>query len=144
MHALTYFLAYPFLYIISRLPFYLFYLLSDLLSFFMQYILRYRKDIIRKNLNLVFPKLSKKEKIIIEKKVYKHICDLFLEVIKSLGMSKREMTKRFKFKNIEIIKSAGLVFTSLYLGRHFSSLDKTPIHHPAGMIVNCLSAFLRS
>jgi len=70
----------------------------------MQYILKYRKDIIRKNLNLVFPKMSKKEKIIIEKNTYKHICDLFLEIIKSSGMSKNEMTKRFKFKNIEVIK----------------------------------------
>ena len=104
MHALTYFITYPFLYIISRLPFQLFYILSDFVSFFMQHILKYRKNIIRKNLNLVFPKMSKKEKLIIEKKTYKHICDLFLEIIKSLGMSKNEMTKRFKFKNIEVIK----------------------------------------
>ena len=98
MHALTYFLAYPFLYIISKLPFSLFYILSDLLSFFMQHIFKYRKEVIRKNLNLVFPKLSDKEKKIIERKAYKHLCDLFLEIIKSLGMSKKDMTKRFVFK----------------------------------------------
>ena len=104
MHALTYFLAYPFLYIISKLPFSLFYILSDLLSFFMQHIFKYRKEVIRKNLNLVFPKLSDKEKKIIERKAYKHLCDLFLEIIKSLGISKEDMTKRFVFKNIEVIK----------------------------------------
>ena len=104
MHALTYLLAYPFLYIISRLPFSLFYMLSDFLSFFMQHIFKYRKEVIRKNLNLVFPKLSENEKQIIEKKAYKHLCDLFLEIIKSLGMSKKDMTKRFMFKNIEVIK----------------------------------------
>ena len=104
MHALTFFLAYPFLYIISKLPFSLFYILSDLLSFFMQHIFKYRKEVIRKNLNLVFPKLSDKEKKNIERKAYKHLCDLFLEIIKSLGMSKEDMTKRFVFKNIEVIK----------------------------------------
>jgi len=79
-------------------------MLSDFLSFFMQHIFKYRKEVIRKNLNLVFPKLSENEKQIIEKKAYKHLCDLFLEIIKSLGMSKKEMTKRFIFKNIEVIK----------------------------------------
>ena len=79
-------------------------MLSDLLSFFLQHIFKYRKEVIRKNLNLVFPKLSDKEKKIIERKAYKHLCDLFLETIKSLGMSKEDMTKRFIFKNIDVIK----------------------------------------
>jgi len=79
-------------------------MLSDLLSFFLQHIFKYRKEVIRKNLNLVFPKLSDKEKKIIERKAYKHLCDLFLEIIKSLGMSKEDMTKRFIFKNIDVIK----------------------------------------
>ena len=96
------------------------------MSFFLQFILNYRKKIIRKNLSLVFPDMDKKEKIILEKKAYRHMSDLFLEIIKSLGMSKKEMTKRFKFKNIEILKKFENHNRSCFvLCGHYSSWEWT-------------------
>jgi KDO2-lipid IV(A) lauroyltransferase len=80
-------------------------MLSDLVCFLLYRVFGYRKGVVRSNLKLAFPKRSEKDLIAIEKKFYTHLCDLFLEIIKSMGMSKREMLKRFKVKNIEVLKT---------------------------------------
>ena len=103
MNALIFYLTYPLLFLISRLPFTVFYKLSDLLCFFLYRVFRYRKEVVRSNLNRAFPEYSKKKISLIEQKFYSHLCDLFLEIIKSMGMSKKEMIKRFSVKNIEVL-----------------------------------------
>ena len=84
------------------LPFRLLYLLSDGFYILTYYIIGYRKKIVRENLALTLPHLSDKERLIIEKKSYQNMCDVFLEMIKTLTISKSEMEKRYKFKNIEV------------------------------------------
>ena len=103
MNALIYYLAYPILFLISRLPFPLFYKLSDLVCFILYRVFRYRKSVVRSNLKRAFPSFTDSELMFIERKFYSHLCDLFLEIIKSMGMSKDEMIKRFHVKNIEVL-----------------------------------------
>ena len=103
MNALVYYLSFPILFLISRLPFPLFYLFSDGVCFLLYRVLGYRKAVVRSNLKLAFPELKEKEYQQIEGKFYRHLCDLFLEIIKSMGMGKKEMLKRFKVKNIEVL-----------------------------------------
>ena len=64
--------------------------------------IKYRKRTVRENLAMALPNLSKEERDIIEKKFYKHMCDMFLEMIKTLTISKEEMEKRYTFSNIEV------------------------------------------
>lgn len=101
MNALIYYLAFPFLFIISRLPFPILYLFSDGICFLVYRVIGYRKSVVRSNIKLAFPALERKELLQIERQFYRHLCDLFLEIIKSMGMSKEEMIKRFKVHNIE-------------------------------------------
>ena len=103
MNALIYCLAYPILYIISRLPFSLFYILSDGLCFIFYRVFGYRKKVVRSNLKLTFPNLSKNDYRDIERNFYGHLVDLFLEIIKSMSMEKYEMLERFHVKNIEVL-----------------------------------------
>lgn len=103
MNALVYYLTFPILFVVSRLPFPLFYLLSDFICFLLYRLFGYRKAVVRSNLKHAFPELKEAEYRIIEKKFYRHLCDLFLEIIKSMGMSKDQMLKRFKVKNIEVL-----------------------------------------
>ena len=103
MNALVYYLTFPILYVVSRLPFPLFYLLSDFICFLLYRVFGYRKAVVRSNLKHAFPELKEKERRVIEKKFYRHLCDLLLEIIKSMGMSKDQMLKRFKVKNIEVL-----------------------------------------
>jgi KDO2-lipid IV(A) lauroyltransferase len=102
MQLIIYILLYPILWCISILPFRLLYVVSDGFYFLTYYIIGYRKKIVRENLALTLPHLSDKERLIIEKKTYQNMCDVFLEMIKTLTISKSEMERRFKFKNIEV------------------------------------------
>lgn len=102
MQFIIYILLYPILWCISILPFRLLYVVSDGFYFLTYYIIGYRKKIVRDNLALTLPHLSDKERLIIEKKSYQNMCDVFLEMIKTLTISKTEIDKRYKFKNIEV------------------------------------------
>jgi len=104
MQYLIYLLAYPIIWTISMLPFRLLYLFSDFVYIIVYRIIGYRKRTVRKNLALALPHLSNEELLIIEKKFYSHMCDMFLEMIKTMNISKEEICKRFIFKNIEIYK----------------------------------------
>ena len=105
MNALIYYLSFPLLWIISRLPFAVFYLLSDVVCFILYRLIGYRKSVVQGNLKIAFPDLTPAELLRIEKKFYTHLCDLFLEIIKSMGMRKEEMLERFQVKNIEVLKT---------------------------------------
>ncbi len=102
MQLLVYILIYPILWIISILPFPVFYLLSDFVYFLTYNIIGYRKKVVRDNIKLALPHLSDKERLTIEKKFYSHMCDMFLEMIKTMSISQKEMEKRFVFTNMEV------------------------------------------
>lgn len=101
MQFLLYILLYPILFLISILPFRLLYVFSDCVYVLVYRIIGYRKKTVRENLALALPHLSEKERLVIEKKSYKHLCDMFLEMIKTMTISVKEIEKRFKFKNID-------------------------------------------
>jgi len=105
MQRLIYLITYPVLLIISILPFRILYILSDFVYFFVYHVFGYRKKVVRKNLALALPHLSAKEQLVIEKKSYRHLCDMFLEMVKTMGISNKEINKRFVFKNLELYKS---------------------------------------
>ena len=102
MQYLIYILLYPILWIISILPFRLLYLFSDCVYVLVYYILGYRKKTVRSNLAKALPHLSDKERFIVEKKFYHHMCDMFLEMIKTMSISQKEMEKRFQYTNLEV------------------------------------------
>ena len=103
MKRLAFILTYPILLIVSRLPFWALYLLSDTLFVLVYRILGYRKKVVRKNLALSGLVTTTTERLGIEKKFYRYLCDLFLEAIKVNGMSKKEIMRRFVIKNPEVL-----------------------------------------
>ena len=84
------------------LPFRILYIVSDGVYLLTYYIIGYRKKTVRENLALALPHLSEKERLVIEKKSFHHISDVFLEMIKTLTISKSEMDKRYVFNNLEV------------------------------------------
>jgi len=103
MQFLVYILVYPFLWVISILPFRMLYAFSDAVYVLIYHIIGYRKKTVAYNLNLVFPDKSEKEIKRITKAFYHHLCDMILESIKSMTISEAEMKKRFTFSNVELI-----------------------------------------
>lgn len=104
MQFLVYIIVYPFLWVISILPFRLLYTVSDVLYIILYYILGYRKKVVNENLKLVFPKTSDAEIKRITKAFYKHLCDMILEAAKSMTISEAEMKKRFTFSNVDLLQ----------------------------------------
>lgn len=102
MQLLIYIIFYPILWIISILPFRLLYLFSDGVCFLVYRIFGYRKKTVRYNLALALPHLSDAERLAVEKKFYSHMCDMFLEMIKTMSISQEEINDRFRFTNMEV------------------------------------------
>ena len=104
MRFIIYLLVYPFLWCISMLPFRFLYIFSDFAYLIVYYIIGYRKKTVRENLALALPHLSDAERLVIEKKSFQHLCDMFLEMIKTMTISKKEINNRFVFTNLEVYK----------------------------------------
>lgn len=88
--------------ILSYIPFWMLYVLSDILFFPFYFIIRYRRKIVRKNLTESFPDKSIGEIIQIEKRFYHFFIDMTFESCKLISISPEALKKRMKFANIEI------------------------------------------
>lgn len=103
MQRAVYLIAYPFIYLIASIPFNILYVFSDFLRLLIYNLLGYRKKIVRSNLIKAFPHKSEDDLKWIEKRFYKHFCDITLEAFKSLTISSEEMQKRMVFKNLDVL-----------------------------------------
>ena len=104
MNLLIYIVAYPFIWFVSRLNFYLLYKLSDITYYFLYYVISYRKKTVRNNLKLAYPKIEFVKRKEIEKKYYRHLSDIFLESFKSMNIKHNELKKRYTFQNPELLR----------------------------------------
>ena len=91
------------LYLISLLPLRILFIFSDMFYFLVYYIVGYRKKVVENNLKESFPDKSPAELKKIEKGFYHHFCDYIFETIKLLHISDKEMLRRFKFINMELL-----------------------------------------
>ena len=124
MQFLVFILTFPFLWIISILPFRIFYWFSDFIYLIVYYIIGYRKKTVKENLALALPHLSDKERLVIEKKSYHHLCDMFLEMIKTMTISSAEMNRRFVVTNIELVKEyENKGKSTVLLASHYASWE---------------------
>ena len=124
MQFLVFIITFPFLWIISILPFRIFYWFSDFIYVIVYYIIGYRKKTVKENLAMALPHLSDKERLVIEKKSYHHLCDMFLEMIKTMTISADEMNKRFVVTNIELVKEfENKNKSTVLLASHYASWE---------------------
>lgn len=123
MQKVIYLLVYPLLWLIAKLPFWLFYKVSDIVFFILYYLVGYRKKVVLDNLKLAFPNSSEKKLKSIRKASYKHLCDVFLEMLKLLTMSKEEHQKRFVFTNIEVIQEIEKKQSVMVMLAHYANWE---------------------
>jgi Kdo2-lipid IVA lauroyltransferase/acyltransferase len=95
--ALVYYLAIPFIYLISVLPFPVLYVFSDFLYLVIYYVIGYRKKVVLENMRNAFPEKSDAEIRRICKEFFKYLCDLVLETIKTMTISKKEIISHCRF-----------------------------------------------
>jgi KDO2-lipid IV(A) lauroyltransferase len=92
-----------FLYLMSLLPFWALYLISDFLFVIIYYITGYRRKVVQENLLNSFPEKSEEERRIIERKYFRYLADLIVESIKMITASKKSIRKRVTATNPELI-----------------------------------------
>lgn len=123
MQLLVFILAYPFLWLVSILPYRIFYWLSDFFFFMTYRVIGYRKKIVYDNLKLVFPAKSEKEILKIRYYFYSHMCDMFMEMVKTMNLSKEDVKKRYKVTNIEVIQEIEKEKSILIVCSHYANWE---------------------
>jgi KDO2-lipid IV(A) lauroyltransferase len=97
-----YFFLFAFTWMVSLIPFWILYRISDVLYLIIFYLAHYRKATVYRNLRNSFPQKSDTEIDHIARAFYRHFCDLILESAKSIRISAMDLDKRMKFLNPEV------------------------------------------
>ena len=85
------------------LPMRVLYLLSDVLYFIIYKMTRYRRKVVRMNLQQSFSEKTVDERLTLEKRFYHHFADYIVETIKLAHISQEELLKRADIRNPEVI-----------------------------------------
>jgi len=124
MHLLSFILVYPFIWLISILPFRILHLIADFFYLITYYIIRYRRRVVQKNLRIAFPNKSEKELKTLTKKSYRHFVDVLFEMVKSFTISEAQISARYRFTNIELIQDLEKQGKSILLmGGHYGNWE---------------------
>jgi KDO2-lipid IV(A) lauroyltransferase len=117
-----YYLIYGVWWLLSLLPLWVHYLLSDLIFLILYRMIGYRVKVVRSNLESSFPEKSTQELRDIERRFYHRLCDYFVETVKMKTMSRRQMKRRMVFKGFEKIEECVNEGQSvaIYLGHTFN------------------------
>lgn len=105
MNFIVFAIAYPFIWCFSRLPMRILYIKSNFLYILMYYVIGYRKKIVLENIKLSFPEKSDAELKNISKKFFKHFTDIIMESMKAFSISKKQISKRYTYKNPELVNA---------------------------------------
>lgn len=102
--ALISYLFFRFLILLFKLiPFPVLYFISDGLYLLFFYVIRYRRTVIQKNIEICYPNESDQYHENLERRFYRNFIDIILEGIKGLGMDSQRLTNRYKLVNPESI-----------------------------------------
>lgn len=107
-------------YAMSLLPMRVLYMFSSVLYLLVGRVVKYRHKVIWKNLSNSFPEKSTEELQKIEQGFYRWFCDYFVETIKLMTMSDRELRERMTFVGQEAIEKCVEegISCALYLGHY--------------------------
>jgi KDO2-lipid IV(A) lauroyltransferase len=103
MGFLAYIFAYSFIWLLHLFPGFLIYAVSDLLSLVTQYVVCYRKRVVRDNLTRAFPEYDLKRIRQIERRFYRHLSDLVLESALSHFLSEKKYLQKMRYLNPEVL-----------------------------------------
>lgn len=115
------------MWLFSSLPFRVLYILSDFNYYLMYYVGRYRRKVVRDNLQKSFPEKSERERLQIERKFYRYLSDYMLEMLKLLHMSAEDLYRRMTYNNtdqyLELIDKHGGIIIMI---PHYANFEWLP------------------
>jgi len=90
-------------YALSLLPMWVHYRLSDVMYVLVAYVVRYRHHVVQTNLRNAYPNASDAEIKVLQRRFYRHFCDVLVETVKYATISQRNIKRRMTFKGSEQI-----------------------------------------
>jgi len=134
---------------LSMLPFWFLYGVSDVLKFLVYRVFGYRKKVVLSNLRNSFPEKTDDEINRIASQFYSHFTDLVIESLKMFSISEKELLKRMKSLNSEVLheiynRGKDVILVS----GHFGSWEmwatagaKHMLHNPRGVYMPLKNKF---
>lgn len=106
--------------LLSRLPFPLLYLISDVAYVVVRHIAGYRRGVVRNNIANSFPELGEKARRDIERHFYHFLCDYGVETIKLLTIRPEALKRRMTFEGVDLMERSleKHPFVFIYLGHY--------------------------
>ena len=120
--------------LLSHLPMGVHYFISSCFYPLVYYVVRYRRNVVRNNIDRSFPEKSEKERRKIERDFYRFFCDYAVETVKLISMKEDEMRRRMVVKGMddigETLKKRPFVF--IYLGHYcnWEWISSMPLWRP--------------
>lgn len=124
MQKIIFYIFYPFIWLLSKAPFPVLYAISDFVYFIVYYLVGYRKGLALSNLKRAFPNKTEKELLVLRRKFYHHFVDIFMEMIKTFTISKKQMMKHYTFKNVSLLEEIADKGKSMVIvGSHYGNWE---------------------
>ena len=103
MKKALYYIVYAVWYLLSLLPLWVHYMLSDIVYLIVYRLMNYRVRIVRMNMEKSFPDKTEDERRQIEKDFYHWFCDYLVETVKLMTISEKQLKRRMVFKGTELV-----------------------------------------
>jgi len=124
MQRIIFYIFYPFIWLLSKAPFFVLYLISDFIFLILFYLIGYRKKLVLSNLKRVFSDKTEKEILKIRRQFYHHFVDIFMEMIKTFTISEKQIKKHYNFTNISLLDQIGESGKSMVVvGSHYGNWE---------------------
>jgi Kdo2-lipid IVA lauroyltransferase/acyltransferase len=119
--------------LISRLPWWFMYALSDMLYFLVTRVYKYRRKVVIFNLKLAFPEKSETEINAIASGFYRNLCDVIVEILKTATLSREQMQQHVVVENDqEMLEILGRGQSVLVLCNHLGNWEWLLLGQGAG------------
>ena len=92
------------LFLVSKIPIKVLYSISKVIQSFNSIWIKYRLTIVRKNIKQAFPMLDHKKHKKIKNQFYNYFFNTLFEIVKSISLSAKNIKKRVKISNPEVIQ----------------------------------------
>lgn len=127
MKTVLYYLVFAVWYLLSLLPWWILYGISDLVLYpLVRYVVRYRCRLVRESIATSFPEKGIKELEAIEREFYHWFCDYIVELIKHMSMSVDDIDRHMHFEGVEQVErefmESDKAMCVFYLG-HFNNWE---------------------
>ncbi|MDE6483634.1 MAG: lysophospholipid acyltransferase family protein [Rikenellaceae bacterium] len=109
----------------GRMPRWFRYGVSDVLSFLLYRVVRYRRTVVADNIARSFPDKSPGERLRIERRFYRHLGDVFVETVSLVSMTESRLRRYMVYENREVVDSASCGRPMIAAMSHYGQWEYT-------------------